>query len=243
LSRAVARQNRKSFYTPVEHERFRTQRVSRKGSDRLDLIRGFLGPIRERRLSVLDVGCNIGYYSFHLARQGFEVVGVESDAQHFEVAESLRQMYGLDVELWQGPFESYAPARRFDVVLGLTVFWHFLPPKGSPDVGDRARALTKQLETLVGHALNWASGARGQEEIDLIRSNTGLKHFTLLGQTAGTGVHRQFGVFTRVPVNEAVSQLRGGGRDGGDGRRATLISPPAILEAGTAMQIPASRAG
>jgi len=241
LMRAVARQKRKSFYTPIDHELFRRRKSSRKGTDRLDLIRGFLGPIRGRP-SVLDVGCNIGYYSFHLARQGFDAVGVESDAQHFEVAASLRQMYGLDVELWQGPFESYPRTRRFDVVLGLTVFWHFLPPKPSPDLQGPARTLVEQLEALVGHALIWESGSRASEEIDLICRNTGLRHFTLLGETSGTGVERKFGVFTRVPVNEAVAQMRRAGGEGTGGPRAQMPSSSAAPDAVSALPTPASRA-
>src|SRR4051795_11724773 len=46
--------------------------------------------------TVLDIGCNAGFYSFALARQGARVVGIEPDERYLAQATWARARFGLD---------------------------------------------------------------------------------------------------------------------------------------------------
>ena len=61
--------------------------------DRLDTIKKVLSshPIS----SALDIGCNVGFFSFSLAEQGIPVVGVEMDRKFFRTACYAKKRIGL----------------------------------------------------------------------------------------------------------------------------------------------------
>jgi hypothetical protein len=92
--------------------------------------------------------------------------------------------------------------RRFDIVLGLSVFWHMLG-WGSMSASITPERLGQKLEELVGYALFWEGGKRSDEEIEIIKGYSPLRYYTQLGRTAATGIeNREFGVFTRCPATE-----------------------------------------
>ncbi len=206
LDREVAAQGRDAFYTPIMHEKYRKWKVSRPGVGRLDLIRIFLGPVH-RRLSVLDIGCNTGFYDFHLYRQGFEVIGIDFEPSHLAIAKALRSVYSADVAFELCGLREFDTRRKYDIVLALTVFWHMLG-WGKMPASITPRELGDKLDELVGCALFWESGRRAEEEIKIIREYSGLSHYTRLGRTRATGMDREFGVFTRRPVAETQRQFR-----------------------------------
>jgi len=77
--------------------------------------------------SVLDVGCNAGFYSVQAKRLGAaRVLGI--DARQHEIRQALlvRRALGLDIELRRQSVYSLGPARlgRFDVVLALGLIYH-----------------------------------------------------------------------------------------------------------------------
>ena len=114
LDEVIATQGRNSFYTPIMHPTYRRWKVSRMGTKRLDLIRTFLGPTH-KKLRLLDIGCNTGYYTFHFYRQGLDVCGIDLDPDHLAVAESQRSMYSALV-IGPVPFAVYGRgATIFDV--------------------------------------------------------------------------------------------------------------------------------
>lgn len=209
LDAVVRKEKRDAFYTPILHERYRRFPVSREGTRRLDLIREFIGPTG-RRLTLLDIGCNTGFYMFHFFRQGFEVCGIDIDESHLGVAKALTETYSSPVRLENSSLQDFRHGQRFDIALGLTVFYHMLgwgevPTSITPDV------LGNKLDELVGHALFWEGGRRADEEIDLIKSNSMFKFYKSLGRTDATGISdREFGVFTRIPSDEARSWFRDG---------------------------------
>src|SRR4051794_13944185 len=56
-----------------------------------------------RGKTVLDIGCNGGFYSFEMKRRGASrVVGVDHDPLYLNQARFARDQLGLDVELMQG---------------------------------------------------------------------------------------------------------------------------------------------
>lgn len=208
IDRAIASQpQRKGFYTPIMHEKYRRARVARGGAARLDLIRSFLGPVH-RRLSLLDVGCNTGFYTYHFYRQGFEAVGIDMSESHLAIARAQRSTYSADVRFEHCNFRDIEMDRQYDIVLGLTVFGHILGwAKMSPSM--TPQELGQKLEAVVGHALIWEGARQGDREKEVIQRYSGLAHYTKLGTTSGTGVAlREFGVFTRQPVADTLATLR-----------------------------------
>jgi SAM-dependent methyltransferase len=200
LDNAVVRFSRKSFYNPVEHPAYRKAKIGRPDSIRLDRIRKLLGPIGPG-LCGLDIGCNMGYTSHHLQRQGFRMTGIDYDENHLAVARALTTTYGLDVRFENCYFRQFQTDKPFDVVVALTVLYHMFYRQEEQDIPECSRmdkgAVMKKLDALTRHALLWESGPDPGREIDFIRSNSGLTDYYSLGPTQGTGKKRELGVFLR----------------------------------------------
>lgn len=83
-------------------------------------------------LSVLDIGCNAGFYSFELKRRGAaRVLGLDHSLDYLAQARFAREQLGLhDVEFRQ--LEVYdvdqLAGEQFDLVLFLGVFYHLRHP-------------------------------------------------------------------------------------------------------------------
>ena len=80
--------------------------------------------------TVLDVGCNAGYFAIELKRRGAgRVLGVEPVPLHFEQATLCRDVLGLDIEYL--PIDAHELGRigeTFDVVVFTGVLYHLRHP-------------------------------------------------------------------------------------------------------------------
>ena len=74
---------------------------------------------------VLDIGCNVGYFSFEARKRGAEVVGIDSNAQHLEIANELKSILELDVEFKLLNIAHIKELGKFDIVMLLSVY-HWL---------------------------------------------------------------------------------------------------------------------
>ena len=83
-----------------------------------------------RGWSVLDVGCNAGFYSFEMARRGADrVIGIDSDPTYLAQARFAADRFGLDVEFRHlSVYDVGQLAERFDLVLFLGVLYHLRHP-------------------------------------------------------------------------------------------------------------------
>ncbi|MEE8345870.1 MAG: DUF1698 domain-containing protein [Dehalococcoidia bacterium] len=92
--------------------------------DRLGFPEDFSGK------SVLDVGCNAGYYSFVAKRRGAErVLGVELDPQYFRQAQYLQDLLGLDVKFIDQDVHCIDPSLgTFDIVICTGLMYHIPDP-------------------------------------------------------------------------------------------------------------------
>lgn len=82
-----------------------------------------------RGSTVLDIGCNAGFYTFRLAERGATVTGIDHDPHYLRQARYAAEVLGHDVELLQ--MEAYdVPdlGRRFDYVLFMGVLYHLRYP-------------------------------------------------------------------------------------------------------------------
>ena len=80
--------------------------------------------------SVLDIGCNGGFYSLEMKKRGAErVLGIDSDEDYLDQARFAASVTGLDIELRQlSVYDVGALGERFDVVLFMGVLYHLRHP-------------------------------------------------------------------------------------------------------------------
>jgi tRNA (mo5U34)-methyltransferase len=80
--------------------------------------------------TVLDVGCNAGFYSIEMKRRGADrVVGVDWDERYLAQARFAAEVSGADIELRRLSVYDIASLReRFDVVLFMGVLYHLRHP-------------------------------------------------------------------------------------------------------------------
>jgi tRNA (mo5U34)-methyltransferase len=80
--------------------------------------------------SVLDVGCNAGFYSMEMKRRGARrVVGIDSDERYLAQARFAAGIRGLDIELRNhSVYEVATLGERFDLVIFMGVFYHLRHP-------------------------------------------------------------------------------------------------------------------
>jgi SAM-dependent methyltransferase len=200
LDDVVVRTARKVFYNPIDHPACRKAKIARRDSIRLDRIRQLLGPIG-LGLRGLDIGCNMGYTSHHLQRQGFRMTGIDYDENHLAIAKALNTTYGLDVQFQNCYFRQFQANHPFDIVVALTVLYHMFYRQEEHDIPECGRmdktAVLEKIDALTQHALLWESGPDPEQEINFIRSNCGLSEYYSLGPTQGTSKKRELGVFLR----------------------------------------------
>jgi tRNA (mo5U34)-methyltransferase len=80
--------------------------------------------------TVLDIGCNGGFYALEMKRRGAaRVVAIDSDDGYLRQARFAAQITGLDIEFAElSVYDVAALGERFDVVLFLGVLYHLRHP-------------------------------------------------------------------------------------------------------------------
>lgn len=111
-----------------------------------------------RGKTVLDVGCNAGFFSIEMKRRGADrVVGIDSDPDYLAQARFAAEVSGVDIELRRMSVYDVAKlGERFDLVLFLGVLYHLRHP---------LLALDRLHEHVVGETLVFQSMQRGSREI------------------------------------------------------------------------------
>jgi tRNA (mo5U34)-methyltransferase len=108
--------------------------------------------------SVLDVGCNAGFYAIEMKRRGAErVLGIDSDPRYLEQARFAAQVAGVDLELRRmSVYEVPRLRTRFDLVLFMGVLYHLRHPLLALD----------RLRRVVGGMLVFQTMLRGSDEVE-----------------------------------------------------------------------------
>lgn len=114
-------------------------------------------PADLRGRSVLDIGCNAGFYSIEMKRRGASrVVGIDSDPRYLAQARFAAEVTGVSIELQQMSVYDLATwGERFDIVLFLGVLYHLRHPLLALDI---------LHEFAVGDLLVFQSMLRGSTE-------------------------------------------------------------------------------
>ncbi len=129
-------------------------------------------PARLDGLTVLDVGCNAGFYSFELASRGAIVTAIDVSERYLAQARWAAGIYGLEEQILFRRMQVYDLARtteEYDIVLFLGVFYHLRYPLLGLDIiarKVRGRMLFQSL-TMPGETVYTGStAARGIHERD-----------------------------------------------------------------------------
>jgi tRNA (mo5U34)-methyltransferase len=86
--------------------------------------------------SVLDIGCNGGFYSIQLKRRGAErVLGIDVDDRYLNQARFAAETLGLEIEFEKRSiYEVDKVAGKFDYVLMMGIFYHLRYPMFALDM-------------------------------------------------------------------------------------------------------------
>jgi len=81
-------------------------------------------------LSVLDIGCNAGFYALEMKRRGADlVVGIDEDERYLSQARLAAEVTGLEVEFHRlSVYDIARLAQKFDLVLFMGVLYHLRHP-------------------------------------------------------------------------------------------------------------------
>ncbi len=81
-------------------------------------------------MSVLDIGCNAGFYSLEMKRRGAaRVLGIDTDERYLRQARFAAEVTGLEVEFARLPvWDVAALGERFDLVIFMGVLYHLRHP-------------------------------------------------------------------------------------------------------------------
>ncbi len=96
--------------------------------------------------SVLDIGCNAGFYTFELARRGAEVTAIDHDPHYLKQAQWAAQQFGLEGQIQFRQMQIYDLAReetQYDLVWFMGVLYHLRYPLLGLDIV--ARKVRRQL--------------------------------------------------------------------------------------------------
>ena len=127
--------------------------------------------------TVLDIGCNAGFYSLEMKRRGAKrVVGIDSDDHYLAQAQFAAEVKGVEVEFRNmSVYDVGNLAETFDIVLFMGVLYHLRHP---------LLALDLIREHVAGDLLVFQSMQRGSDAVADVRPDYGffeVDHFEAAG--------------------------------------------------------------
>ena len=129
-------------------------------------FKGFAGILPEDLTgkSVLDIGCNGGFYSLEMKRRGAaRVLGIDFDEDYLAQARFAAEVEGADIEFRQlSVYDVAALGERFDLVVFMGVLYHLRHP---------LLALDLIHEHVAGDLLLFQSMQRGSDAIEPVPEN------------------------------------------------------------------------
>jgi 2-polyprenyl-3-methyl-5-hydroxy-6-metoxy-1,4-benzoquinol methylase len=127
--RAYAEAHKGRIYAPIRHPAF-DGIPFQHGPNRWELIEPEIPASAE---TALDVGSHWGYFAHCLEDHGLKVVAAEVKPAYLDYLDRIRELCGTEFEVFrQSVFELPDPV-RFDVVVAMNIFHHFLKTEDSYD--------------------------------------------------------------------------------------------------------------
>ncbi len=116
-------------------------------------------PADLRGRTVLDIGCNAGFYAIQMKKRGADrVVAIDSDEDYLAQARFAAEVEGVEIEFRRlSTYNVGALGERFDLVLFMGVLYHLRHP---------LLALDLIREHVAGDLLLFQSMQRGSDEVE-----------------------------------------------------------------------------
>jgi len=184
-------------YQPLTHPDFQDIPSSHDES-RFEIITPHLP---ETKGALLDIGANWGYFCFRLEELGFECYAVESDPINVYFLRKLKEAQKRNFQIIAEPVFDYHQMPRFDVVLALNIFHHFLKTR---HLYNNMATFLQNLDTnlmffephlpsepqMKGAYRNYEP----QEFADFVLKHSKLSHCALIGKaTDGRSIYKLWG--------------------------------------------------
>jgi tRNA (mo5U34)-methyltransferase len=114
--------------------------------------------------TVLDIGCNAGFYSLEMKRRGAErVVGIDSEEEYLAQGRFAAEVSGLEIDFKRlSVYDVASLGERFDIVLFMGVLYHLRHP---------LLALDLVHDHVAGDLLIFQSMIRGSTDIAALAEN------------------------------------------------------------------------
>jgi tRNA (mo5U34)-methyltransferase len=114
--------------------------------------------------TVLDIGCNGGFYSIEMKKRGADrVLGIDFDEEYLAQARFAAQVTGLDIEFRKlSVYDVGALGERFDLVLFMGVLYHLRHP---------LLALDLIREHVAKDLFVFQSMQRGSKDVDSVQED------------------------------------------------------------------------
>jgi tRNA (mo5U34)-methyltransferase len=114
--------------------------------------------------TVLDIGCNAGFYALEMKRRGAErVLGIDTEEEYLAQGRFAAEVSGLDIEFRRlSVYEVGGLNERFDIVLFMGVLYHLRHP---------LLALDLIHEHVASGLMVFQSMIRGATEVETVEQN------------------------------------------------------------------------
>jgi tRNA (mo5U34)-methyltransferase len=144
--------------------------------------------------TVLDVGCNAGFYSLEMKRRGAgRVLGIDQDERYLKQARLAARVLGADVEYRRvSVYETHELRERFDLVLFMGVFYHLRHP---------LLALDLLWEFAVGERLLFQSMLRGSSDVRELRDDYPITDRSVFEEPSFPAMHFVEKRYSHDPTN------------------------------------------
>jgi tRNA (mo5U34)-methyltransferase len=139
-------------------------------------------PADLRGRSVLDIGCNGGFYAIEMKRRGADrVVGIDHDADYLAQARFAAEVCDVEIELRElSVYDVGALGERFDIVLFMGVLYHLRHP---------LLALDLIHEHVARDLLVFQSMQRGSAELEPLAADYGITELEIFERPGFPRLH------------------------------------------------------
>lgn len=144
--------------------------------------------------TVLDIGCNAGFYSLEMKRRGAaRVLGIDSDEDYLAQARFAAEVSGADIEFQNlSVYDVGSLGERFDIVLFMGVLYHLRHP---------LLALDLLHEHVVGHTLVFQSMQRGSAEVTPLQEDYPFSEKRMFDEAGYPRLHFVEHSYSHDPTN------------------------------------------
>ena len=144
--------------------------------------------------SVLDIGCNAGFYAIEMKRRGADrVLGVDSDDRYLDQARFAAEALGQDIEFRKlSVYDVGKLGERFDLVIFMGVLYHLRHP---------LLALDLIREHVAGDLMLFQSMQRGSPHVLPLERDYDFNETEMFFETGYPKLHFVEHLYAKDPTN------------------------------------------